>query len=233
MGTIQASTIVTKAALLLFDVANVKWSQAELLMWLSDAQRATVALLPEASSQLSVVRLSAGARQVLPNGSLMLLEVTRNMGTNGATPGRILKRVDRAVLDETQPNWAGAAPVPSPLVYTYNKRDKGAFYVSPPADGTGYVEINVSMEPTEITAGATAIGVDDIYAPALLDYVMWRAKSKQVPFAGDPKDAQAYLASWATYITGDAEAAARLAAQMGALATMPLQQQGSQPGGQG
>lgn len=228
--SVLASEIVTKVSTLLFDVNNVKWSQTELLMWITDAQRAIAALVPEATSDVVSVQMTAGPRQTIPSGGWMLLEVTRNMGTTGTTSGRVMKRIDRAVLDETNPEWQAASEVAAPQVYMYNLRDKVAFYVSPPSDGTGFLEVNYSVMPTVITDPTSPLTVMDLYAPAVCDYVMWRALSKKVPFAGDPQAAQPYFESFAMYVGKDGQSAGTIAGEMGALAVTPPQEQGSQQG---
>lgn len=223
----QASDIITRASTLLFDPANIKWSVAELLTWITDGQRALAALVPEATSVVTVMKLVAGARQTLPAGAWTLLEATRNMGTDGVTPGRTLKREDRAVLDETNPSWYSQGALTSPNIYMYNARDRRAFYVSPPSDGNGYIEVNYSAQPSIITDPSDTLTIDDIYVPALVDYVMFRASSKKFPFAGEPQEASAYLASFAMYVGKDATVLAQLAAQMGNLGIAPPQGQGS------
>lgn len=228
MGTITGTQIMNKAATLLFDLNNVKWSRPELLIWLNDAQRALVALLPEASSTRVVQIMSAGPRQSIPAAGWMLLDVIGNMGTNGTTRGAAVKRIDGRIFDETNPTWLSTTPAAVVTLAMYNARDKTAFDVFPPSDGTGYLEMLYSALPVDLATEAGVIVVADIYAPALLDYVMFRCKSKEAPFANDASAAAAYYQSFAMYVTGDASQIGRLAAGQGQM--MPTdtpQRQGS------
>lgn len=225
MGSIVVSAVIDKAATVLFDVNNVKWGRSELLKWFNDAQRALVSLVPEASAVTANLQLTSGARQSLPSGANQLLEVVRNMGTNGSTAGRMVKRVDRAVFDETNPTWYSDSSNVVTTMYMYNLRDRSKFYVYPPSPGTNYLEIIYSATPTELAENAT-ITVDDIWVPALLDYMLWRAHSKDANFA-DANKAQTYFQSYSMYVKGQAADAAKLASEMGQVATVTSQGQGS------
>jgi len=185
MGTILASAVINKCATLLFDSNNVKWSRAELLGWVNDGQRSIVSMIPEASATMTVLQLVVGARQTIPNDGYILLDIVRNMGSGGATPGRAIARVDRSTLDESNPLWQSDAATATQTVYMYNLRDRKSFYVYPPCTGANRAEIIYSKLPTDLAEGG-AIGIDDIYQPALLDYVLARAFSKQSQYA-DPQ----------------------------------------------
>lgn len=226
MGAQLASSIINKTATVLFDVNNIKWGRTELLGWLNDAQRALVALVPEASSKRVAQIMVAGARQALPADAHMLLEVARNMGTAGTVAGRVPKRIDREILDESNPDWSSAAAVTAITTYMYNMRDRLAFYVSPPSDATGYLEIIYSAIPVALIE-TDPILVSDVYVPALMDYMLWRAKSKNTSFAGSFQEAQSYYTSFMAYVSASSTDMGRLAGQMGALKETPPQGQGS------
>lgn len=217
MGSQTAASIINKAAIILFDANNIKWSRTELLGWLNDAQRALVALVPEASSKVVSVVTVPGSRQTLPADGHMLLEISRNMGTTpGTTPGRVPRRIDRAIFEESNPNWSADTAAVAATVYMYNIRDKLAYYVYPPSLGTGFLEVIYSAIPVDL-AEANPILVADTYTPALLDYLLWRAKSKDASFAGNFDEAQAYYKSFMTFVIANSTDSARLAADMGAL----------------
>lgn len=224
MGTILVSTVINKAATMLYDANNVKWGRSELLQWFNDAQRSLVSLVPETSATTTNIQLVAGVRQTIPAAAWILLEATRNMG-NGSTSGRLIKRVDRAMFDETNPTWASDAANAVTTMYMYNLRDRTTFYVYPAATGATYIEIVYSVNPTELTEAGTIL-VADIYVPALLDYIMWRAHSKDAPYASAEK-AQAYMQSYTMTIRAISTDTGKLAAEMGQLAGPTTQGQGT------
>lgn len=229
MGSILASAIINKAATLLFDANNVKWARTELLGWLNDAQRSIVSMIPEANSTQTVLQMVSGSRQALPSGSWMLLDVVRNMGSAGTTPGRAIARVDRTTLDESNPTWQSDTATASVSVYIYSMRDRMNFYVYPPSNGSNRVEIIYSKLPTDVAEGS-AIEIQDIYQPAIMDYMLSRAFSKESPYA-NPQKALQYHQSFMMFVMSNARDAASLAAAMGALGWNIQQTMGVAAGG--
>jgi hypothetical protein len=229
MGTATGTTILNKAAVLLFDTNNVKWPRSELLNYLNDGQRAIVALIPEASATTSVVQLASGSRQTLPANTNLLMEVTRNMGAEGNNPGRALKRVDRAILDETNPTWYSDTAAPVCTLFMYTTRDRLAYYVYPPATTAAHVEIVTSVIPQE-QAESAVIVLSDVYIPALLDYILWRAFSKEAAFANNMQKADMYLKSFSMYVSQHASDQSKASVEMGKLMVDALQTQSSLAG---
>lgn len=225
MGTITGTALIDKVATLLYDNNNVRWSRAELLKYVNDGQRQLVAVLPEVTSTVAVAALTSGTRQSIPSGGWMLLDVTRNMGTDGVSPGRAVRRVDMTVLDESNPDWQADTATAEAKTFMYNARDRAAYYVHPPSDGTNYLEVVYSVYPTEQAEG-DAILIDDVYAPALQDYILWRAYTKAADYA-DPMKAEQHLTSFQTVLSANGVSIAKLATEMGMRNIQPLQGQGS------
>jgi hypothetical protein len=196
MSAISAATIINKASKLLHDISNVKWTRAELLSWINDAQRQIVILSPNATNKVSTIKLVAGTRQSLPSDGWTLLEVLRNMGTSGTTPGRAIRLASRSLLDAFNPNWHDDSPVTAPINYLYDIQDQTVFYVYPPANGNGYIQINYSPDPSDLTAETDAIYVPKIFETAILDYVLYRACSKNSDYAPNAQLAIAYYTAF-------------------------------------
>jgi hypothetical protein len=192
--TILASEILDKVRTQLVDIETTqRWSDAELLQWLSDGQRVIASIEPSASSTVSIIELVAGTRQTIPTGGNMLLNVMRNIKTDGTTPGRAVRLVLRDMLDTQNPDWHAAAPSTVISNYMYDPAEREAFYVYPPASTSARLQINYSATPTEITSVSTAIGIRDIYSTALFNYVLYCAHMKDSDFAGGQQTAAAYL----------------------------------------
>lgn len=173
------SAIVSRAATILQDTTNVRWPEAELVDWVNDGQREIVLLRPEAGAKTAVHQLVAGAAQTLPSDGTELVEITRNMGTDGTTPGPVARIIDREELDAIDPDWPTATASATVVHYIYNARNPTGFYVYPPqpASGQGYVEVVYAATPATVASG-DSLGLDDIYASAVLDYVLYRAYQK-------------------------------------------------------
>lgn len=205
MGTVTAKTIIDKAATQLIDLTNVRWTRAELLSWLNDGMRQIVLIQPSASSTTSVVKLQAGTRQYLPDDGWLLLSVYRNMGTTGSTPGRAIRIISREILDGFNPNWNSDKASAEVRNYIYTNQDQLAFYVYPPNTGTQYVELNYSAQPADLVAETQVIPIFDVFQSALVDYILYRACSKDAEYAPGLQLAQGYLSTFVAAIQGKTE----------------------------
>jgi hypothetical protein len=193
MGTITAQSIINKASTLLLDTSNVRWSRAELLGWLNDGQRQIVTMAPSATNKVATMRLVAGTRQNIPSDGWTLLNVIRYMGTDGTRPGRAVRVTSQQLLDSYNPNWHSSTPSVVPQSYVFDQQDMTAFYVYPPNTGNGYVQLNYSPEPADLTSESQPIVVRDIFQTALLDYILYRACSKDAEYAPGLQLAAGYL----------------------------------------
>ncbi len=190
MPTLQAQDILNKASILLQDTTNVRWPQAELIGWLNDAMREITAVRPDQASKYVTIPLTAGTRQTLPTDAIELMRVVRNIAADGVTPGMAIRKVPQELLDSQIPNWHSTTPSGVIRHFTYDGRDPHHFYVYPPADGTTKVEVLYNAPPVKLNAYTDTIVVDDIFANIALDYVMFRAYSKDLEEAGNAQRAQ-------------------------------------------
>ena len=193
MGTITAQSIINKASTLLLDTSNVRWSRAELLGWLNDGQRQIVTMAPSATNKVATMRLVAGTRQNIPSDGWTLLNIIRYMGTDGTRPGRAVRVTSQQLLDSYNPNWHSSTPSVVPQSYVFDQQDMTAFYVYPPNTGNGYVQLNYSPEPADLISESQPIVVRDIFQTALLDYILYRACSKDAEYAPGLQLAAGYL----------------------------------------
>jgi hypothetical protein len=200
----KAKSIVDRAGIILHDTTKVRWLEAELLGWLNDAQREVVLLRPDASITNDNVNLIAGTKQSLPASGIRVMDVVRN------TDGNAIRVIDRNVLDAQQPNWHQTSANNDVAHFMFDLRDPKHFYVYPPqptiAEGetANQVEIIYSASPQDVTFTAPAtqlddedVALDDIYGNAILDYVLYRAYSKDADFAGN---AQRALKHYETFV---------------------------------
>lgn len=193
MGTITAQSVINKAAIQLTDIGNTRWTRAELLDWLNQGQKQIVVMSPSATNKVSVVKLATGTRQSIPSDGWTLLELIRYMGTDGTKPGRAIRVTSRELIDSFNPNWHADAKSAVPKHYIFDAQDQTVFYVYPPNNGQGYVQLNYSPVPPMITSESTVISVSDTFEPPLLDYILYRACSKDAEYAPGLQLAAGYL----------------------------------------
>lgn len=203
MGTILASAIVNQAATILQDTTNVRWPAPELLGWLNAGQQDIVLYKPNASVKNAARQLSPGTRQALPTDGIALLDVTRNLGTTGNTPGRAIRIVAREVLDAQLPDWHTATATAEVKHYVYSAADPKHYYVYPPqpSSSCGWVEEIYSCAPPNVTINQP-IALDDIYANILLDYILYRAYSKDAEYSANEKNAATHFTAYVNALRG-------------------------------
>ena len=101
----------------------------------------------------------------------------------------------RQALNTTEPNWhnptvTGDAEHSTEVKhYIFDIKDPRKFYVYPGVAGSAYVEIVYSKNPTSIGAATDVIQVDDIFANALINFVLYRAYLKDAEYAGNQQRA--------------------------------------------
>lgn len=189
MGTITAQQIVSKAQIVLQDTTSVRWPTNELLGWLCDAQRAICAVMPELNAVTGTLTLVLGTKQGLPAGGVALLKVTRNMGVGGGTVGLALRKIPQELLDSQVPDWHTQTAATSLRHYVYDLRAPRVFYVYPPSVAGNTVEALYTAAPADIVL-TSVITLDDIYANMMMDYVLYRAYSKDLELAGNDSRAK-------------------------------------------
>lgn len=208
---LSAQTIVTRVGRALKDPMHDQWTIEELLEHISDAQRATVLLSPESNPVYATVDLVAGIRQDLPDNGYQLLTVTRNINADDSS-GRAVTPTTRASLDDAQRDWPMADEDDVVRNFLYDVRTRRNFYVYPPNDAAGRLEIYYSRMPVELTrpsdpnAALPNLELDDIYLPVLHAYVMHCAHLKDVAEEGqDVARANAYFEKFMTLLLGRAD----------------------------
>jgi hypothetical protein len=180
---LTAQSIIRGVVTALKDPTAVRWKTDELVRYLNDGQRDIVAVRPDATATAVSMALAAGARQTLPAAGAKLIEVVRN--TNGAQ--RSIRATSRVLMDAHNPSWYSKAGVEEIHHYMFDMREPRVFYVYPPAAVGASVELVYSAYPTDVATPATGalytdvvgnLSVQDIFANALTNYILYRAFSK-------------------------------------------------------
>ncbi len=216
----QARDIMKRAGVLLHDTEHVRWPLSELADWINEAVRAIILAKPSAHSMSRVVTLVEGTLQKVPTDAgaedpepLTLVRLVRNMkgvGSN-ADGGKIITAVARDLLDAQEPYWHDRNHWPwrkDARHYVYDEANPLEFYIFPGNDGSGLVEmvlatcpkpIAVPGEPDDVDAWTSPIGLPEPYSVPMLDYVLFRAHSKDDE-AGAPGRAMSHYQLFASAI---------------------------------
>jgi hypothetical protein len=200
--TVAATSILTRVRTQLVDTdtSQPRWTDAELLNWLSDGERTIVAAIPWAYSQTTTVALAAGTLQQLPDGANTLIEVVRNINADGSA-GAPCTMLERSILDRQYLDWHTSTNASQTVLhYMYDENNPLVFYVFPYNNGSGQVAVNCSMTPPDHVATTENIYVLDIFQTALVDYVMFRAHQKDSDFAAGQQLAGVYMQSFSAFL---------------------------------
>lgn len=188
----KGQEVVDRVRLVLDDQAGTGWSTDELVAWINDACLFVALLRPDACSVNGTMTLSAGSKQSIaglaPVG-LRLLDVIYNV-----TTGRAMRMADRRRIDSASPTWHGSAQA-APTDFTFDNRDPATFYVYPPSLVGQQLNIVYARSPVKIASGDLAsvdLSPADIFMDPIVNYVLFRAKSKEVEHAADQGAAGAY-----------------------------------------
>ena len=174
--------------------------------WLNDGQREVLVFKPNANVVNTSIQLASGTKQSLPADGIQLIDVPRNMGSDGATPGKAIRIAMREILDAQSPDWHTETPSATTKHYMYTPLDPKHFYVYPPSNGAGQVELIYAAVPAKVATIANMISLDDIYSNVLVDYILYRAYSKDSDYAANPQRAAASQAAYTAALTGKAQA---------------------------
>lgn len=212
MGTLTGANLISRIQDTLQDTTGVRWTSAELLRYINDAQREVVNFKPDAAADHSNVQLATGTEQSIPDVALSLIKVVRNMSATGgsATGKRAIRLVDVDVLNSIEPDWhdstvTGDAAHGSVIKhYVFDPDDPRRFYVYPgvKSGSNAYVELVTARNPTDLSATSSTIYIDDIYGNALIDYVLYRCYMKDAEFAGNAQRAGSHYQLFMNSVAG-------------------------------
>lgn len=199
MPTVIARDIIRRASILLQDQeSNIRWTLDEMTDWLNDGQREVTLYKPNACVINTDMQLVIGTKQSIPDSGVALVDLPRN--SNGSA----IRIVSREVLDAQVPDWHSASKANSKVLhYCFVDTDPKHFYVYPPSPGGNSVEIIYNALPAN-AAIDSVISIDDIYASALVDYLVYRGYSKDTKYTANASNAVTHYNAFLTAIKGKA-----------------------------
>jgi hypothetical protein len=183
----KVRSLLNRTAAILNDEEYVRWEETELLEWLNDGQRV---LARGPATDVYVLRdsftVDAGTVQTMPTDAIRLIDIVRNI-----SDGSAIYTSDYALVDMLQSTWRAASPGVAE-VYFYDDRNPKQFELYPPQSGGEVIEIVYNAQPGNASVTGNIV-IDDMYADALIDYMAYRALSKDTEDTGlDLKKATAH-----------------------------------------
>jgi len=156
------------------------------IKYLNAGIRALILVRPDAGAVTESVTLTAGVIQTLPSDALRLLDISRNMGADGATAGKIITPASRKHIDYSNLLWPAATGETAIDNFSYDKENPNTFYTTPPVHATTVVQVEMvtSQLPTTITATGDPTGTNDLFFEPLVMYMLYKA------FVADDEDVE-------------------------------------------
>lgn len=206
---VSVQSVIDRVQTTLQDTTGVRWPVVnELVLWINDAQREIALLKPDASAKNTTITLTTGTKQEIPSDGNRLLRAVRNMSAASSGVGkRSVRLVQREVLDAQTPDWhdptvtGDAAHTAIVKHYVYDEQNPRNFYVYPGIAGDAYLEIIYSANPSTVAQGDN-LDIPDIYANAVMNYVLYMAYMKDADYAGNNQRAASHFQIFTTSITG-------------------------------
>lgn len=203
-----ALNYIEDAAELYSDTAYDRIASATWIKYLNAALRTLVLVRPDAGAVTESVQLAAGIKQSIPTAALRLLDITRNMGSDGSTAGRIVTPSKRKHIDYSNLLWPAATGETYIENFSHDPNVPDIFYVTPPVSSTTdvYVEMSSSQLPTTITATGDSVSTNDIFFEPVVQYMLYKA------YAADDEGvefqkAQAFLTNFFNLLNVEMQAA--------------------------
>jgi hypothetical protein len=178
----QAIAIVNDIAQELTDPNFRIWSKENLTDYLNSAQLLISELRPDATSAIENLTLDPGTKQTLQASHRRLLDLVRNMGSDGVTPGKPIWAITEEILNTYRPKWHSESGKTVVRNFVYDERTPSVFYVYPPVHPTiaVIVEGKIQKNPEIITdVDSEAIELNDAYVTAIKQWMLYRAYSKE------------------------------------------------------
>lgn len=199
MSTMKVIDIIDMCQIQLQDATGTRWPETELLKWFNMAQQDIVNHRPDTHAESVLHRCVAGTRQVLPPQALRLIRVLRN--ESGSK--RVIDMIEQRILDEQRPDWHDDSNPQSEVQhYIYDDRTPKEFMVWPAVVANTEIRMTISTAPAIVSIAdfktdTQTLGLDDTYANPIMDFILFRAYSKDVTYAGSPQKAMAAYQSYA------------------------------------
>lgn len=195
MATTKIVDLISRCEVITQDKTSVRWPKAEWLDWYNDAILFVVNRRPDKSvKNVNFVVDINNSKQTLPADALKLFTVMRNVAS-----GKPIRKLQRNQLDDQYDNWhtETAANIDH---FIYEERDPTSFYVYPRPTTVGHeIEILYPFAPeaaviADFTTDAQTIAIDDSFLNPILDFMLYRAYTKDADYAANGSRAQNHFA---------------------------------------
>jgi hypothetical protein len=173
----KPSDVITTARYIILDysdgISAPRQSDAELLGYFNDGIKEISTLQPMLFSTIGDMTCTPGKSEQ----AITFLDAARLLDVLCIHAGSAITSFDRASMDLFRPGWRADTPAPAqqwcPL-----EGDMLNFYIWPPAPTGQVLDVRYVRNSVVYAIGDTVADLPESYRPALVDYVVYRAESK-------------------------------------------------------
>lgn len=203
MATITVVELIARVEIVLQD-SGTRWPRTELQRWLNEAYNSILLARPDANAVTGEFLCVAGTRQsitaVFPQ-AMRVLDVIRNIAAEST--GRVVRMVNRTILDDQRPSWHTETATLNVQHWMFDPRQPKEFFVYPPATEAAKLEVvytapvgqhklsESDLDPEN--ANTSIILLDDVYAGPLVDWILYRAYSKDAEYGENAQRAAGHM----------------------------------------
>lgn len=142
------------------DATAYRNQDTDILLAINRAVKRVALVRPDLFTTITTLPLVAGVLQTVPNFG-RIVEVF------GMTAGSSVTEANREIMDNLTPTWRSVAQA-TPTNWMRHSRDPNKFFVSPPSNGVGSLDVEYTIAPA--TYGlADPIPLQETYSPAVVD----------------------------------------------------------------
>lgn len=168
------STIIATARHLMLDTGTTpRQSNDELVGYVNEALREVCTLRPDLFSSVGDMTCIAGQCEQ----AITFLDAVSLLDVLCVHAGQAVTPFDRQTMDQFRPGWRTDAAGPAQNWAPLNG-DPLAFFIYPKAPADQVLDVRYVRNPATYALGDVIVDLPDSYAPALADYVVYRAESK-------------------------------------------------------
>ncbi len=154
------------------DPDGVRFSDDDLLLALTRAQRQVVMIRPDANSYVEYVKLTPhSTKQEVPDQG-RFIGLVRNFKADGS-PSTAITAVDRASLDDSNLLWHMDPSSEIIDNYAFDEKVPSVYWVTPPPAENVRVELEYSRRPGPLTHVKQEMALSDIFLGPIVNYVLY------------------------------------------------------------
>lgn len=203
MSTYTMGSVIDTCRKRILDEAGIDFDDPQMLNLFNLSGRRMVAFQPRVYTRIRNLKLRSGSSQILsaaPPVGLQIIDIIRNMGTDGSTPGRAVRQTDRSFITRYVPTFSTDLVNADSSIWDWWPIPEypEQFYVHPQSDGNGYIELEQAEVPPDIVydvAGAwrsLTIPTSDYYLDGYINGILFQAYDDDTDIPGNTSRSQLY-----------------------------------------